>query len=101
MKNNNINSFAENMRKTITAQTNALNLLESLQKAVTTKDTVVTYDYEKLADGEETTYQMPSYTAISNRLKAVERNINNLSNARATVQMEDGTRRKIKITNLP
>ncbi|WQJ53912.1 MAG: hypothetical protein [Wendovervirus sonii] len=96
----NINSFAENMRKTITAQTNALNLLESLQKSITTKDTMVTYDYENLSDAEQQTYQLPSYTAITNRLKALERTINNLSNGKTTVTLDDGSRRKIRLTNL-
>ena len=64
---NNINSFAENMRKTITAQTNTLNLLETLQNAITTNDTFVAYDYEQLKDGSINTYQLPSYVAITNR----------------------------------
>jgi len=56
MSSNKINSFAENMRKTITAQTNALALLESIQQSISTKDTVVQYDYENLKDSSVTTY---------------------------------------------
>ena len=56
MSSTKIYSFADNMRKTITAQTNALNLLESISKSITTNDTVVTYDYESLKDGQTNTY---------------------------------------------
>lgn len=34
--NNNINSFAENMRKTIAQQTNELSLLSAMQRSLTT-----------------------------------------------------------------
>ena len=98
---NNINSFAENMRKTITAQTNTLNLLETLQNAITTNDTFVAYDYEQLKDGSINTYQLPSYVAITNRLKAIENNLQNLANGNSTLTLTDGSRRQIKLTNLP
>lgn len=101
MSNNQINSFAENMRKTITAQTNALSLLESIQKAVSTKDTVIQYDYENINDKSVTRYQIPSYISINNRLKALERNISNLRSGRSTLTFNDGSRRQIKLTNLP
>ena len=98
---NKINSFAENMRKTITAQTNALALLESIQKSISTKDTVVQYDYENLKDSSVTTYQLPSYISVTNRLKALERNMSNLSAGRSTLTFNDGSRRQIVLTNLP
>lgn len=101
MSGNNINSFAENMRRTITAQTNALSLLESIQKSISTKDTVVQYDYENLKDSSITSYQLPSYTAVNNRLKALERNMSNLSAGRSTLELNDGSRRQIVLTNLP
>lgn len=98
---NNINSFAENMRKTITAQTNALSLLESIQKSISTKDTVVQYDYENLKDSSVVSYQLPSYVAVNNRLKALERNMSNLSAGKSTITLNDGTRRQITLTSLP
>ena len=101
MSSNKINSFAENMRKTITAQTNALALLESIQKSISTKDTVVQYDYENLKDSSVTTYQLPSYISVTNRLKALERNMSNLSAGRSTLTFNDGSRRQIILTNLP
>ena len=101
MSSNKINSFAENMRKTITAQTNALALLESIQKSISTKDTVVQYDYENLKDSSVTTYQLPSYISVTNRLKALERNMSNLSAGRSTITFNDGSRRQIVLTNLP
>ena len=101
MSSNNINSFAENMRKTITAQTNALSLLESLQKAVSTKDTVVQYDYENLKDSSIVRYQIPSYTSITNRLKALEKNMANIAAGKSTISLNDGSRRQIVLTSLP
>lgn len=101
MSSNNINSFAENMRKTITAQTNALSLLESIQKAVSTKDVVVQYDYENLKDSSIIRYQIPSYVSISNRLKALERNMTNLAAGKSTLSLNDGSRRQIVLTALP
>lgn len=101
MSSTKIYSFADNMRKTITAQTNALNLLESISKSISTNDTAVTYDYESLKDGQTTTYQIPSYASVNNRLKAIERNLENLSSGKATLTLTDGTRRKVELTNLP
>lgn len=101
MSSTKIYSFADNMRKTITAQTNALNLLESISKSITTNDTVVTYDYESLKDGQTNTYQIPSYAAVNNRLRAIERNLDNLSSGKATLTLSDGSRRKVELTNLP
>lgn len=98
----NINTFAENMRRTVTAQTNTLNLLESIQKSITTKDAIVQYDYTKLdSTQEEKTYQIPSLIAIVNRLQAVETNLNNLSKGKGVITSTDGTRRKIQVASLP
>lgn len=100
-KDKNINSFAENMRKTITAQVNALNLIESIQKSIADTDTIVEYDYTKLKDGETVQHQLPSFTAIDNKVQAIERNLQNLTNGRGSLTMTDGSRRQIKLTSLP
>lgn len=99
--NKNINSFAENMRKTITAQTNTLNLLESMQAAVSSKDTFVTYDYTQLKDGSVNTYQLPSFVAINNRIKALETNFQNIASGKSILTLTDGSRRQIQLQNLP
>lgn len=101
MSNNNINSFAENMRKTITSQANTLALLESIQKAISTKDTIVQYDYENINNNEVTRYQIPSYISINNRLKALEKNMQNLASGKSTLSLNDGSRRQIVLTSLP
>ena len=101
MSGNNINSFSENMRKTITSQANTLALLESIQKAISSKDVIVQYDYENLNDSSVTRYQIPSYVSINNRLKALERNMQNLSAGRSTLSINDGSRRQIVLTSLP
>ena len=59
------------------------------------------YDYENLKDSSITSYQLPSYTAVNNRLKALERNMSNLSAGRSTLELNDGSRRQIVLTNLP
>lgn len=96
----NINSFAENMRRTVAAQTNTLNLLQSIQESLTTNEIFTTFDYSKLKNGETETLQLPSLTAIQNRLQAVETNLNNLSNGSGVITATDGTRRKIKVQTL-
>lgn len=97
----NINSFAENMRRTVTAQKNTLNILQSMQNAVTTHDTFVAFDYENLKDGSVNSYQLPSYTAITNRLEAIETNFQNMAAGKASITLNDGSRRQIKLNNLP
>ena len=101
MAGKNINSFAENMRRTITAQTNTLNLLNSIQNAISSNDTFITYDYEQLKDGSVNTYQLPSFISLNNRLKAIENNLQNIATGKATLTLNDGTNRKITISNLP
>lgn len=48
MTQNNINSFAENIRKTIANQVNELSLLTAMQRSLTTNDTFITYEYQDI-----------------------------------------------------
>ena len=93
--NNNINSFAENMRKTIAQQTNELSLLSAMQRSLTTNDTFVTYEYQDI-QGTNSRYQLPSYASIVNRLKSVEESLNTISTGKGTINLNDGSRRTIK-----
>lgn len=96
----NINTFSENMRRTLVGQANNLAYLTALQRSMTTNDTFVEYDYEN-ADGDTRTYQMPSYTAVINRLEALEESMQNLSKGKGSINLKDGTRRAITLSNAP
>ena len=98
--NNNINSFAENMRKTIAQQTNELSLLSAMQRSLTTNDTFVTYEYQD-TQGTNSRYQLPSYASIVNRLKSVEESLNTISTGKGTINLNDGSRRTIKLSSIP
>lgn len=98
--NNNINSFANNIAKTITAQTNTLNLLASLQQSLTSKETFVTYEYIN-SSGAANIYELPSYNTLINRLKAIEESIQSLSSGKGSINLTDGSRRTLKLTNIP
>ena len=101
MNNKNVNSFSENMRKTITAQTNILSLLSSIQKSMTTNDTFVQYEHDDINGNDTKVYELPSYNTIINKLSAIEKSISNLSSGKGTINLTDGTRRQIKLTNIP
>lgn len=101
MNNKNVNSFSENMRKTITAQTNILSLLSSIQKSMTTNDTFVQYEHDDINGNDTKVYELPSYNTIINKLSAIEKSISNLSSGKGTINLTDGTRRQIKLANIP
>lgn len=73
MSNNttNINSFAQNMSRTVTQQSNQLSMLRAMQESMQTEDAYVTFDY-KDQDGNTLQYQIPSYDSVIRRLQAVE-----------------------------
>ena len=101
MNNKNVNSFSENMRKTITAQTNILSLLSSIQKSMTTNDTFVQYEHDDINGNDTKVYELPSYNTIINKLSENKKSISNLSSGKGTINLTDGTRRQIKLTNIP
>lgn len=101
MNNKNVNSFADNMRKTITAQTNVLSLLSSIQKSMTTNDTFIQYEYDDINGNDTKVYQLPSYNTIINKLTAIEQSLKNLNAGKGTINLSDGSRRTIKLTNIP
>lgn len=100
MTQNNINSFAENIRKTISNQVNELSLLTAMQRSLTTNDTFVTYEYQDI-QGKNAQYQLPSYASIVNRLKALEESVNTLSTGKGQINLIDGSRRTVKLTSVP
>lgn len=100
MTQNNVNSFAENIRKTISNQVNELSLLTAMQRSLTTNDTFITYEYQDI-QGRNSQYQLPSYASIVNRLKALEESVNSLSTGKGQVNLTDGSRRTVKLTSVP
>ena len=96
----NINSFSQNMNALTTNSANTLAMLEAQQKSLTTNDSFVTFDYTT-PDGETVQYQLPSYDAVVNRLKALEESINSLNNGYGAVNLQDGSRRTITLTSIP
>ena len=63
----NINSFAQNMNRTVTQQSNQLAMLRAMQESMQTEDAYVTFDY-KDQDGNTLQYQIPSYDSVIRRL---------------------------------
>ena len=96
----NINSFSQNINAITKNSVNTLAMLEAQQQAMTTNDTFTTFDYEG-ENGEKLSYQLPSYAAIINRLKAVEESIESLHKGYGTINLEDGSRRTIRLTSVP
>ena len=96
----NINSFSQNISQTVANSANTLSMLTAIQKSMSTNDTVTTFDYN---DGKGNTiqYQLPSYDAVVNRLKAVEESLNNLVAGKGTVNLNDGSRRSITLSTIP
>ena len=100
MSQNNINSFAQNMRNVIGQQANELSMLTALQRSLTTNDTFVTYEYQDV-QGKNSQYQLPSYASIVNRLKSLEESVNSLSTGHGTINLTDGSRRTITLSSIP
>jgi hypothetical protein len=100
MASEDINSFSQNMNRTVQQQANTLAMLTAMQKSLTTNDTFVTYDYQG-SDGQTIRYQLPSYDSLINRLKAVEESINSLNSGRGSVNLEDGSRRLVSLSSIP
>lgn len=80
-----------------------MNMLQAMQSALTTNDTFVTYDYNNVTtEGEQNAqYQLPSYQSLINRIKALETSLQSIASGKAQLAMNDGSRRNLKLQNLP
>lgn len=96
----NINSFSQNINQVVKQQANELARIAAVQKSMTTNDTFVTYDYED-ESGQTIRYQLPSYEAVMNRLRAVEESIMSLNNGRGAINLQDGSRRTLQLSSIP
>ncbi len=96
----NINSFSQNINRSVAQSANTISMLAALQKSLTSNDTFVTYDYED-KDGHLITYQLPSYESVINRLKALEESFNSIVNGKGVINVNDGSRRTISVSTIP
>lgn len=96
----NINSFAQNMNRTVGQQANQLAMLRAMQESMSSSDAYVKFDYQD-DNGNTMTYQIPSYDSVIRRLQAVEKSIGSLQDGKGTVSLEDGSYRTIKLTSIP
>lgn len=97
---NNINSFAQNMSRTVTQQTNQLAMLRAMQESMSSEDAYVTFDYKDV-DGNTLQYQIPSYDSVVRRLQAVEESLGALADGKGSVSLRDGSRRTVTLSTIP
>lgn len=102
MSQKQISSFNENLKHTLAQQNNMLGILQSLQKSMTSNDSFIDYDFDQ-GDGTSTTFQLPSYTSLLNRLQALEKTIQELSSGKAIIHLSDSNdvQRTLKLQNAP
>jgi hypothetical protein len=68
---------------------------------MTSNDTFVQYEYDNINGNETKVYELPSYNTIINKLSAIEKSLSNLNAGKGTINLSDGSRRQIKLTNIP
>ena len=98
--NTNINSFSQQMNRTVDQQANQLAMLRAVQESMVSNDAYVTFDYTD-DNGKTLSYQIPSYDSVERRLQAVEQSLNALSVGKGTVSLEDGSRRTVHLSTIP
>lgn len=89
MPTRNINSFAENMKRVMVTHNNQFNLLNSIQESLLTDadrvQSVIT-DSETL---EQYNMELPSLTAVSRRLDAVQESVSTLMEGKGALRVGD------------
>lgn len=65
--NTNINSFSQQMNRTVDQQANQLAMLRAVQESMVSNDAYVTFDYTD-DNGQTLSYQIPSYDSVVRRL---------------------------------
>lgn len=102
MSQKQISSFNENLKHTLAQQNNMLGILQSLQKSMTSNDSFIDYDFDQ-GNGVNTSFQLPSYTSLLNRLQALEKSIQELSSGKAIIHLSDSNdvQRTLKLQNAP
>lgn len=97
----NINSFADNIAKTVRAQANMISLLSAMQKTTTENTDVIEYEYEDMS-GNIHTYSLPTYASISHKISSIEDSLRNLSSGRGEITLSGTDERyTIKVDTVP
>ena len=96
----NINSFAQNMNRTVEQQANQLAMLRAMQESMYSQDAYVDFEYTD-DNGTTMTYQIPSYDSVIRRLQAVEETLGSIQEGKGIISLEDGTKRTLKLTSVP
>lgn len=96
MTGKNINSFADNMNEVITGVNDSLNILNSFAESLSSNDDSVNVNLYN-----DTSFIIPSYGSVINRLKTVENTVEKFTAGNGTVKLLDGTHRSIKVSNIP
>lgn len=96
MGSRNINSFAENMDKTIDSVNGSISVLTSFAESLSTDKDSVQIDI--IGDSSVT---IPSYNNVINRLNNVEHTVAAFTSGSGTVKLMDGTHRNISVTTVP
>ena len=65
----NINSFADNIAKTVRSQANMISLLTAMQKSTVENKEVIDYTYED-TQGNIFTQQLPTYASLKHRISS-------------------------------
>lgn len=100
MANSGLNSFSENMRQVIIAQTNQLSLLTAFQKSMTDNAMYTTYNFNE-ADNTYHEFQLPTFASIHNRITNIENSLESLLTGRGTITTDDMTRFRVTIKTVP
>lgn len=95
----NINSFAETVNKLVNATNTALNVMVATNSAITTKDDTVSISVQDTdpitGDASTISFSIPAYNKVLNSLNSVLSTVDVFVKGQGTVQLADGSYRKI------
>ena len=97
---NNINSFAENMNALVRTSNNQMQILNALQNSLINNSATTYINLTDPYTGAVSSYQVPAFQGVINRLEGVENSIRALLSGNGIAELNDGTSREIQITPL-
>lgn len=97
---NNINSFAENMNALVRTSNNQMQILNALQNSLINNSATTYINLTDPYTGAVSSYQVPAFQGVINRLEGVENSIKALLSGNGIAELNDGTSREIQITPL-
>ena len=96
----NINSFADNIAKTVRSQANMISLLTAMQKSTVENKEVIDYTYED-TQGNIFTQQLPTYASLKHRISSIENSLRSLASGSGEIIIGNSDRYTIKIDTVP